>query len=146
MFSLLRKVKPNDQIQLDYSFIPFFPTLSLILCMASAIENLACTRRAAETTAPFRCAPSAPGRATGTFPRARRGRARRRSRCGRRRIIVDYRQYYLLVDQPTHQLTTLESRLGQHIFVSSKVHRHNYHFLSYGKVGFNFVYFRSPLI
>ena len=44
--------------------------------MATAIENLVCTRRAAETMARFRYAPSAPCRATGTFPRARRGRAR----------------------------------------------------------------------
>ena len=53
--------------------------------MASAIENLACTRRAAETTALFHCAPSAPGRATGTFPRVRQGRGHRRSRCGKQR-------------------------------------------------------------
>ena len=55
----------------------------LIFCYVLVIENLVCTRRAAETTAPFRSAHSAPGRATGTFPRARRGRAHRWSMCGR---------------------------------------------------------------
>ena len=38
-----------------------------------------------ETTAPIHSAHSVPGRATGKFPRARRGRARRWSMCGRRR-------------------------------------------------------------
>ena len=37
----------------------------------------------AETTAPFRSAHTVPDRATGTFPRACRGRARRWSMCGR---------------------------------------------------------------
>ncbi len=44
-----------------------------------------CTRRAAETMAQFHYAPSVRGQATGTFPRVRRDRERRWSRCGRRR-------------------------------------------------------------
>jgi hypothetical protein len=51
-------------------------------CIATAIENLLCTRRVAATTARFHCAPSVPGLATGTSPRARRCRARKWSRCG----------------------------------------------------------------
>jgi len=43
------------------------------------------TRRAAGTTAQSRYAPSAPGRATGTSPRARQDREHRWNRCGTRR-------------------------------------------------------------
>ena len=43
------------------------------------------TCRGGATTCPCRCAPWARDRATGTCPKARRVRAHRRSRCGRRR-------------------------------------------------------------
>jgi hypothetical protein len=56
-------------------------------CMATSIENLACTRPAAATMGRFRYGPLVPDRATGTSPRAHRGCAHRRSRCGRRRPI-----------------------------------------------------------
>src|SRR5438874_2690745 len=42
------------------------------------------TRRDGATTRLSRCVPAALGRATGTSPRARRGRARTQSTCGRR--------------------------------------------------------------
>ena len=53
--------------------------------LSTVIENLAYTHRVDETTVPFRCAPSVPGRATDTSPRAHQGLAHRRSRCGRQR-------------------------------------------------------------
>ena len=64
----------------------FFHFLINIQLHLLVIENLVCTRRAAESTAPVRSAHVAPGRATGTFPRARRGHARRWSMCGRLRL------------------------------------------------------------
>ena len=57
---------------------------STTLVMPTVIENVVCTRRADGTTVRSRCGPSVRGRATDTCPRARRDRARRRSRCGRR--------------------------------------------------------------
>jgi hypothetical protein len=72
---------------------PLFSIISWVLkrfitfCIAAAIENLACTHRAVETIARFRCVPSAPGRAIGTSPKGRRGRAHMRNRCAKRRRL-----------------------------------------------------------
>jgi hypothetical protein len=71
----------NARNQHKYGGASWFPDHSF--CLATAIENLVCTRRAGESMAPVRSAHSVPDRATGTFPRARRGRARRWSMCGR---------------------------------------------------------------
>ena len=79
---ILEKDSCSRPTQIHWRFVA---SKSLVLHGDRYRESRVCTRRAAETTAPFRCAPSARGRATGTSPRARRGRARRRSRCGRRR-------------------------------------------------------------
>ena len=57
--------------------------LQIFVCLAAAIGNLICIRRADETTAQFRFAHSVHGRATGTSPKARRGRARMWNMCGR---------------------------------------------------------------
>ena len=52
-------------------------------CITISIDNVTYTRRADGTMALSRCALSAPGRATGTFPRERQGPEHRWSRYGR---------------------------------------------------------------
>jgi hypothetical protein len=58
-----------------------------IVYLETTTEILVCTRHAAEATAKVRFAHATPGRATGTFPRARRAHAHRWNKCGRCRRL-----------------------------------------------------------